>query len=161
MFMKKTSTLFLKAVICFLALAVLAFCIFALPAIGKSMVIEFPSIRYLEYSVLIGYLSAIPFFIALYQALKLLNLIDKNTAFSEVSVKALKNIKYCAIVISILYAAGLPFFYALAQADDAPGVMVIGLMIVGSPIVVSVFATILQKLAQKAIDIKSENDLTV
>ena len=40
------------------------------------------------------YVAAIPFFVALYQAFKLLSYIDKNQAFSELSVKALKKIKY-------------------------------------------------------------------
>ncbi len=107
------------------------------------------------------YATAIPFFFALYQAFKLLSYIDKNKAFSELSVKALKNIKYCAITISILYAVGMPFFYLIAEEDDAPGLIVIGLVIIFASMVIAVFAAVLQKLLKEAIDIKSENDLTV
>ena len=62
------------------------------------------------------YVSVIPFFVALYQAFKLLSYIDKNQAFSELSVKALKNIKYCAITISILYVVIMPF--VLSRSGD-------------------------------------------
>ena len=107
------------------------------------------------------YASAIPFYFALYQAFKLLSYIDKNKAFSELSVKALKNIKYCAITISILYVVGLPLFYLIAEKDDAPGVIVVGLVIIFASMVIAVFAAVLQRLLQEAIDIKSENDLIV
>lgn len=112
--------------------------------------------------ILLGmYVSAIPFFVALHQTLKLLNYIDRNKAFSSVSVMALKYIKYCAVTISALYAAGMPYIYLVAEKDDAPGVIVIGLVIGGASFVIATFAAVLQKLLQNAADIKSENDLTV
>jgi hypothetical protein len=111
--------------------------------------------------VLMMYIAAIPFYIALFQAWKLLSYIDKNTAFSEASVKALGNIKHCAFTISILYIAALPQFYILAEADDAPGVIVIGLIFVGASFTVAIFAALLQKLLKNVLDLKSENDLTV
>ena len=107
------------------------------------------------------YVSAIPFYFALYQAFKLLSYIDKNKAFSELSVKALKNIKYCAITISSLYVVVMPLFYLIAELDDAPGLILIGMVIIFASMVIAVFAAVLQRLLQEAIDIKSENDLTV
>lgn len=146
-----------------MAAAVLAFCIFAIPSISKGVGIEYSQLASLKYPILIGgYLSAIPFFIALYQAFRLLGYIDKNAAFSPLSVRALTYIKYCGIAMSILYVAGLPLVVLpVAEADDAPGLVVLGMLIAAAPIVVAVFAAILQKLAQNAIAIKSENDLVV
>ena len=69
------------------------------------------------------YVSAIPFYVALYQAFKLLSYIDKNQAFSELSVRALKNIKICAITISGLYVVVMPFVFIIAEIDDAPGLI--------------------------------------
>jgi len=154
--MNQVSTLFLKIVLVVIATAALAFCVIVLP-IG----INTDNVGYYR-PILIGmYVPAIPFFIALYQAYKLLNYIDKNKAFSDLSVVALKNIKYCAISISGLYAAGMPYVFSAADRDDAPGVVLIGLIIISASFVVAVFAAVLQKLLQHAIDIKSENDLTV
>jgi len=159
---KQVSTLFLKGAICVIGLGVLAFCIFAIPAISSGVGVEWPRLAYLKYPILIlGYLSAVPFFFALHQALKLLSYIDKKTAFSDSSVRALKYIKYCGIVMSILYLASLPIIFQIADADDAPGLVVIGMLMTAAPIVVAVFAAVLQKLLQNAIDIKSENELTV
>ncbi|MBU7005959.1 DUF2975 domain-containing protein [Phosphitispora fastidiosa] len=157
----KRETLFLKVVVFLIGIAVLALCIFGLPVLA-----EFeewiPELAYLQYPFLTGvYAAAIPFFFALYQTLKLLSYIDKNEAFSELSVKALKNIKYCAITISILYMVEMPVLFLIAQADDAPGLVALGLVIIFASFVIAVFAAVLQKLLKSAIDIKTENDLTV
>ena len=119
---------------------------------------EYASFRY----VLIGvFISVIPFIFALYQTLKLLSYIDKNKAFSELSIKALKYIKYCAISISIIYAVLIPLVFPIADADDSPGLGGIPLIIIFASIAIAVFAAVLQMILQDAIDIKLDNDLTV
>lgn len=55
----------------------------------------------------------------------------------------------------------LPFVFLVAQLDDAPGLVIVGMVPVFASMVVAVFAAVLQKLLKNAIDIKSENDLTV
>ncbi len=154
--MKRGSTLFLRGVVILMGGGVLALCIFVLPRIIGSIDLG-------GYDpILLGmYVPAIPFFFALYQTLKLLGLIDANNAFSEASVTVLKNIKYCAIAIGALYSAGMPYIFYVAEKDDAPGVVALGLVIIFAAIVVAVFAAVLQKLLRNAIDIKSENELTV
>lgn len=122
----------------------------------------YPDMAYIKYFVfIVFYAAAIPFYVALYQAFKLLHYIDKNKAFSELSVKSLSNIKQCAITISSLFVLGMPLFYLLAEADDAPGIILIGLVLIFASMVIAVFAAVLQSLLKNAIDIKSENDLTV
>lgn len=145
-----------------IGIPILALCIFLVPKIANYSAELLPNIAYIKYLVFIYlYVTAIPFYFALYQAFKLLSYIDKNKAFSGLSVRALKNIKYCAVTISIFYAAGMPVFYLMAEIDDAPGIIVIGLVIIFASMVIAVFAAVLQKLLKEAIDIKSENDLTV
>lgn len=156
--MKQGSTIFLRGVVILIGLIVLALCVFALPRlISLELAGDF------DYgAIFLGmYVPAIPFFFALYQALKLLNYIDKNKAFSWASVKALKNIKYCALVISGLYAAGMPYIFYVADKDDAPGVAAIGFVIIFASLVIATAAAVFQRLFQNAVDIKSENDLTV
>ena len=160
--MKRASTLFLKTVLFVMGAIVVAFCIFAIPSISNGVGVEWPKLAYLKYPILIlGYMTAVPFFIALYQAFKLLSYIDKNNAFSELSVKALKYIKYSGIAMCILYAASMPILFQIADADDAPGLILLGALITAAPMVIAVFAAVLQKLLKNAIDIKSESDLTV
>ena len=153
--MKKGSTLFLKVVIYIIGFAALGLCV-----IIGGVSISGNAGMFLPILLIAG-VTAIPFFFALHQALKLLSYIDNNTAFSGQSVKAIKNIKYCAFTISVLYAAGMPFVIYIADKDDAPGAVVIGLVFIFAPLITGVFAAVLEKLLQNAIDIKSENDLTV
>ncbi len=158
--MKIGTTLFLKIAVFLMGLPVLALGIFGLPWLGNNPVN--PDYAHILYPVVIGmYVSVIPFFVALYHAFKLLSYIDKNQAFSELSVKSLKNIKFCAITISGLYMIILPFVYLVAELDDAPGLIIIGMVPAFASMVIAVFAAVLQRLLQEAINIKSENDLTV
>jgi hypothetical protein len=158
--MKRGSTLFLRMAVFLIGTPVLALGIFGLTWLPKNPVN--PDYAHILYPIVIGmYVSVIPFFVALYQAFKLLSYIDKNQAFSELSVTALKNIKICAMTISGLYVVILPFVFLVAELDDAPGLVIIGMVPVFASMVIAVFAAVLQRLLQEAIDIKSENDLTV
>ncbi|UOQ44913.1 DUF2975 domain-containing protein [Halobacillus salinarum] len=162
--MKRSSTLFLRAAVIMIGIPVVGLCLF-LPQIANEAIEEAKKgaeVAYVVIGILIFlYSSAIPFFFALYQAMKLLSHIDKNKSFAQTSVLALKKIRNCAIIISVLYVLALPLIYIAAEWDDAPGLIVIGLVIIGASLVISVFAAVLQRLLQEAIHIKSENDLTV
>jgi hypothetical protein len=160
--MKRGTTLFLKAALILIGLPILALCIFLVPSIANYAVELYPGHGYLRDLVYLDlYASAIPFYLALYQSFKLLSYIDKNVAFSDLSVRALKHIKSCAIACSILYVLGMPLFYLIAERDDAPGVILVGMLLIFASLVIAFFAAVLQRLLQEAIDIKSENDLTV
>ncbi len=160
--MKRATTLFLKIAVILMGISVIAIYIFLVPDIADYAAELYPDIASMKILVLIHmYASAIPFYSALYQAFKLLSYIDKKQAFSDLSVKALKTIKYCAIAISVLYIAGLPLFYLVGDKDDAPGIIVIGLVIVFASMVIAFFTAVLQMLLKEAIDIKSDNDLTI
>lgn len=154
--MKQGSTFILRGAVILIGLVVLALCVFALPS-G----IMTDRVGYYRPILLGLYVPAVPFFIALYQAMKLLGYIDKGQAFSRLSIRALKNIKYCALIISGLFVLGMPYIYYAAERDDAPGVILVGLVIAFASFVIATFAGVMQKLVQHAVDIKSENDLTV
>lgn len=163
--MKLGSTQFLRfAVIC-IGIPILALCVLVLPKIAIEAMGHTQNGATLAYVVfgilLILYLSAIPFYIALYQAWKLLRYIDLDQAFSEISVITLKKIRTCAITITGLFVLALPLIYIIAEWDDAPGLILIGLVMTFAAMVVAVFSALLKKLLQEAIEIKSENDLTV
>lgn len=160
--MKKGSTLFLKGVLCIMTIILITLCVFAFPAMSRGMVVEFPVLTSLRYPILFGlYAAAIPFFVAIYQAFRLLNHIDKNIAFSSFSVQALRRIKYCGVIMTVILMLFMPVAFMVAESDDAPGAVVIAFLLACLPIVVSVFAAVLQKLLENAIELKSENDLTV
>lgn len=155
----KRETLFLKIAVFLMGLPVFALCIWVVPRVALDTAQHSPILTIVA---LLGvYATAIAYFVALYTTIKLLSYIDQDIAFSELSVKALINIKYCAIIISSVYVVGMPLIYYAAEVDDAPGLILIGMVIICASFVVAVFAAVLQKLLENAIDIKSENDLTV
>lgn len=153
--MNKPSTLFLKIVLFAIGALTLVFCIPTL-----RFVLSPQNVDYLPH-LLALYLSVIPFITVLYQAIKLLNFIDQNKAFSTLSVKALKNIKYCAIIFASVYLIVLPYAYYKGDMDDAPGPIAIGLVLIFGAVVAATFAAVLEKLVKNGVEIKSENDLTV
>lgn len=161
--MKRGSTIFLKVAVFLIGIPILALCIFLLPSFARSigeMKWEYARLFYPVLAVM--YASAVPFYYALYQALKLLSLIDKNKAFSQESVKALKHIKYCAIIIGLLYGVGtIPSLFIVAQKDDSPGLGGLALVIPFGSMIIAVFSAVLQRLLEEVIIIKKDNDLTI
>lgn len=162
--LQKGTTLFLRLAIAVIAAIVLALCVFGLPAIWQAVPGEThgPEVWFVVRAILVAfYVGAVPFYIALYQSLKLLGYIDRGNAFSHLSVSALKVIAWCGVAISVIFAASLPFFYLWAQRADAPGLIVMGMILSCAAFTVTVFAVLMQRLLKQAIEMKVENDLTV
>jgi hypothetical protein len=157
--MNRGSTIFLRVVISLIAMAALAVCIFPLPRMVGQEAAKTPDTAWLVYLFLVGaYIMAILFFVALYQAFKLLTYVDGNKAFSELSAGALGSIKYCAMTINILMVGGIAALMALSfgKGEDIAGLVAMGLLVTFASSVVAAIAAVLQKQVRKAIDIKSE-----
>ena len=91
--MKKGSTLFLKFVICLIAIGALIWLIWFPQLEGRAANLDLISI-YKDPLIIYAYIGSIPFFVALYQAVKLLGYIDNNQVFSQAAVNEVRNIKY-------------------------------------------------------------------
>jgi hypothetical protein len=158
--LKRGSTLFLKAVIILIAIGALAWMIRFPQLEGRAANLDLISI-YTDPFIIYGYIASIPFFVALYQAFKLLGYIEKNEVFSQTAVKALRTIKYCAIAIIGFIAGGEAFIILNANGDDYAGPVALGIFTTFVSIVIATAAAVFQGLLQSAVDMKSENDLTV
>jgi hypothetical protein len=159
--MKRISTGFLQAVIVLIGIVVLAVLIRLPLTEGRAVNLDLLSI-YSDPFILYGYATSIAFFVALYKAFKLLAYIGQNKVFSSNSVAALKSIKYCAIVFSTLIVmAGLYITLSHNKDDDPAGFLAICIVSTFASIVVATAAAIFEKILQNAIDMKSENDLTI
>lgn len=159
--MKRTSIIFLQAVIVLIGIVALAILIRLPLTEGRAANLDLFSI-YFDPFILYGYAASIAFFVALYKAFKLLGYIGQNKVFSSSSVKALKSIKYCAIVLSVLIVtAGLYIRIAHNKEDDPAGFLAICIVTTFVSVVVATAAAIFEKILQNAIDMKSENDLTI
>ena len=159
--MKRNSTIFLRAVIVIIAIVALVILIRLPLSEGRAANLDLFSI-YSDPLILYGYAASIAFFVALYKAFRLLGYIGQNKVFTAESVGALKSIKYSAIVLSILIvAAGIFIRIFHSKEDDPAGFLALCTITTFACIVVATAAAIFQKILQNAIDMKSENDLTI
>jgi hypothetical protein len=150
----KNKTLLLKIALFLIGVPVLVACVFLFP--GANLLQETdPGPEYLQYFVWYMYVSVIPFFFALFQAYQLLRHIDMGEACSDMSLKSIKTIKHCSIIICVMYTAVLPVLFYLALAEDAPGLVLFGLVPAFVSFIVMVVAAIMQKLFITAIDEKN------
>jgi hypothetical protein len=107
-----------------------------------------------------AYLASIPFFVGLYHAFRVLGYAGRNEEFSLAAVRSLRTIKRCAIAIVALVAGG-EVFIRLSPSDDRAGGVFMGVLITFAAIVVATAMAVLERTLQNAVDMKSENDLTV
>jgi hypothetical protein len=159
--MRQTSIIFLQAVIVLIGIVVLAVLIRFPLMEGRAADLDLLSI-YADPFILYGYAASTAFFVALYKAFKLLGYIGQNKVFSSNAVASLKSIKYCAITLSVLIVtAGLYIKISHHEDDDPAGFLAICIVTTFASIVVATAAAIFEKILQNAIDMKSENDLTI
>jgi hypothetical protein len=160
MTLKQSSTLFLKIVISLIGLVTFAGLIWFPQTEGRAANLDLVSI-YADPLIIYGFLASIPFFVALYHGIKLLSYVDQNKVFSETAVKAVRNIKYCAITLSGFIVVGLLYIRLFAHGEDAAGPTALGMFTTFACIVIATAAAVFERLLQNAVNIKSENDLTV
>ncbi|HEX6914825.1 MAG TPA: DUF2975 domain-containing protein [Chitinophagaceae bacterium] len=159
--MKKTSTIFLQVVVVLVGIVALTILVLFPLTEGRARNLDWPDI-YADPFILYGYATSIVFFVALFRTFRLLGYIGQNKVFSADSVRALSSIKFCAIILSILIAtAGVYVMMSHHKDDDPAGFVAICIVTTFASIVVAVAAAVFQKILQKAVDMKSENDLTI
>jgi len=159
-FMKRGSTIFLQVVIVLIAIGSLALMLWEPHIEGRNAHATPFEIYFKDPFLAYAYVASIPFFVALYQAFKVLGYAGQNKVFSQAAVNALRTIKYCAIAI-IGFVAGAEIFIMLGDSDDRAGGVFMGILFTFGSIVIATAAAMFQRVLQNAVDIKSENDLTV
>jgi hypothetical protein len=157
--MKRSSTVFLQVVIVLIGIGALAFMLWEPHVEGVNAHATLFEM-YFNSFVAYVYIASIPFFVALYQAFKVLGYAGQNKVFSQEAVKALRTIKYCALAI-IGFVAVSVLFMISGDRDDRPGGVFMRVLITFPSIVVATAAAMFERILQNAVDIKSENDLTV
>ena len=160
--MKRSSTLFLQAVIVLIGTGILTFMLWEPHVEGRNKHATTFQIYFNDPFLVYAYLGSIPFFVALQRAFALLGYIGKNRVFSPDSVKALRTIKYCGMaLIGFLLGAEAYFNLVMRGKDDIAGGVMMGLLLIFVSTIITTAAAVFEKTLQSAIDMKSENDLTV
>lgn len=157
---KQKKIAFLKMTILGIGFIVLSVCVFLSTILESQRWLTNPDYADVLTRIHLGlYVTLIPFFIALYQTLKLLKYIERKNAFSDLAVNSLRTIKNCAFIIIGIYVMGMVYL-ALSDAMQN-GLVAMSIVNIFTALVISIFAMVLEELLRSAIAIKSENDLTV
>ena len=158
--MKRISTIFLQGVIMLIGIGALAIMLWEPHVEGRNAHATPFEIYFKDPFLAYAYVASIPFFVALYQAFKVLRYAGQNKIFSQAAVKALRTLKYCAIAI-IGFVAVSVVFMMFDDPDDRPAGVFMRILITFPSIVVAAAAAMFERILQNAVEIKSENDLTV
>ena len=158
--MKRSSRIFFQAVIVLIGIGTFAFMLWEPNIEGRNVHSTLFEVYFKDPFLAYAYIASIPFFMALYQAFKVLGYVRQNKTFSQATVKALRTIKYCAIAI-IGFVAVSVIFIMFADKDDRPAGVFMRILIAFPSIVIGAAAAMFERLLQSAVEIKSENDLTV
>src|SRR6266550_8903717 len=97
--MKRSSTIFLQVVIVLIGIGALALMLWEPHIEGRNVHATLFAIYFKDPFLAYAYIASVPFFVALYQAFKVLGYAGQNKVFSQEAVKALRTIKYCALTI--------------------------------------------------------------
>lgn len=160
--MKKSSTVFLQIVIVALGIGTAALLLWEPHIEGvNANATTLAEIYFDDPFLWLVYLGSAAFFVALYQAFKVLGYARKNKVFTPAAVKALRTIKYCALTIIGFVVVEEIIILLNHGNDDAAGGVFMGLLITFGSIVVATAAAMFEQVLQNAVDLKSENDLTV
>jgi len=159
--MKRSSTIFLQIVIVLIGIGALALLLWEPQIEGVNAHATNFEIYFKDPFLALVYIGSIPFFVALYQAFKVLGYAGQNKIFSQAAVKALRTIKYCALATIGFVVVEEIFIMLNHGSDDAAGGVFMGVLITFGSIVIATAAAMFERILQNAVDIKSENDLTV
>lgn len=160
--MKRGSTIFLQVVIVFIGIGALALLLWEPHLEGRNAHATLFQIYFNDPFLAYAYFASIAFFVALYQAFKLLGYVGRREVFSQRSVKALRTIKHCAMsLVGFLIGAEGYFFIVQRGKDDIAGGVMMGLFLIFVSVVIATAAAVFERTLQSAVELKSENDLTV
>jgi Protein of unknown function (DUF2975) len=157
----KRSSIFLQLVIVLIGIGAAALLLWEPQIEGVNVHSTFFEIYFKDPFLALMYVGSIPFFVALYQAIKVLGFVRQNKIFSQAAVKALRTIKYCAIAIIGFVVIEEIFIMLNHCSDDPAGGVFMGIVITFGSVVIATAAAMFERILQNAVDIKSDNDLTV
>lgn len=160
--MKKSSTIFLQVVIVLIGIGALSLLLWEPHIEGRNAHSTLFEIYFKDPFLAYVYTASIAFFVVLYKGFRLLGYIRLNQIFSQRSVQALRTIKYCAMsLIAFIAGAEAYFFLVVRGKDDIAGGVVIGLILILVSVIIATTAAVFERVVHNAVEIKSENDLTI
>jgi len=160
--MKRGPTIFLQIVIVIFSIGLFAALLWEPQVEGRNVNATQFEIYFKDPFLAYIYLAFIPFFVGLYQVFKMLGFARRDEIFSPRSVRALRILKYCAITTALFIVGAEAYIFVFVRGtDDVAGGVMMGAFIIFVSAVIGTAAAVFERILQNAVDIKTENDLTV
>lgn len=110
--------------------------------ITKNLLLERPG-----YSVLLTtYLIFIPTLLILFHALRILRYMSMTPPAFPLITASIQSMKLCFYIVTILTTCLFPVFFYIGQIDDAPGLIVIGMVLILTPLTFGITLSCIQHL---------------
>jgi hypothetical protein len=152
------STWFLKIITIIAFSPVIYFCGILFPIIFHSLIVGDIEMDIPVFIIMISsYLVAWFYSLGLYQIFLILKMIKPENIDYLPLLEKLKKLLTCTTLVTIILFLDLIPLYFFANREDAPGILLLGILLVGLGIVVSVILLIIKELADKPKKIMPNN----
>jgi hypothetical protein len=144
--MKRSSTIFLQAVVVLIGIAAFVFLLWEPQIEGRNAHATLYEIYFNDPFLAWAYSASIAFFVALYQAFKLLTDVRRDRIFSLRSLRALQIIKYCGIVLMGFVAVGVAYLFIVVRGeDDIAGGVAMGIFVALVSAAIAIAAAVFER----------------
>src|SRR5882672_11603625 len=113
--MKRGSTIFFQVIIVLIGVSALTLLLWEPYLEGRNAHATLFQIYFHDPFLAYAYIGSIAFFVALYQAFKLLGYVARKEVFSPRSVRALRMIKYCGMTLVAFLAGAEAYFFIVRR----------------------------------------------
>lgn len=110
---------------------------------------------------IVMYLSLLLAMISNIIVYSILSLIDREILFTNKAIKKISLVKKLSILTFFILLGIIPMVWHIVKLTKVIGVIPVAIVIIVSPLILSTFIGVTEKLLMKVVQIKSENDLTV
>lgn len=142
--------MFLQAVIVLIGIAALAFLLWEPHLEGRNANSTLYEVYFNDPFLAYAYIASVSFFVALYQAVKLLRYAGTSSLFSHDAVKCVRTIKFCAFAMIAFVIVGEGVL-VLPNADELPPPIFMGVLIVFGSIVVATAMSLSERILKDEI----------
>ena len=146
--MKRSSTIVLQVIVVLIGASAVALLLWEPQVEGRNVHASLSQIYFSDPFLACAYAASTPFFVALYQAFKVLAYAGQDRLFSRDAVKALRTIRYCGAAIVGLVALG-ELFIGLGDSDDRAGGVFMGILIALGAVILATAAAVAERALQK------------
>ena len=147
--MKRSTIAILQTVVILIGIAAVALLLWEPQLEGRNAHASWYQIYFNDPFLAFVYLASTPFFVALYQGVKVLGYADRQSEFQQDGARALRTIRSCAIATLVFVVAG-ELIIMFNDSDDRAGGVFMGLLVATGSVLIALAATRFERMWRNA-----------